>query len=233
MMNFIHNHPDHVLFVLLLISRIGDIGTTYIATPKLKLEANPIVRKFRWPFALLSLLVAFVAYLNIGTALFALVLFLLVCASNASKMWLMRVLGEDEYLQLYSSLVRKASLSFSLFCIWAPPFFFFLLGMALLYFTEGIAKHAARGFIVFAFAMGFYHTSFYFRIRREVFSAILREKRALLKEKRAMVKSCCIVDFSRYTSERRCPRPRIFSSPQSPASSSVWRMRIKAGRVFS
>jgi hypothetical protein len=54
MSELIHNHPDHFLCVVMLISRIGDITTTYLATPTLKLEANPIMRLLRWPFAILG-----------------------------------------------------------------------------------------------------------------------------------------------------------------------------------
>ena len=35
----------HVLCALLLLARVADLGTTYLATPSLALEANPIVRK--------------------------------------------------------------------------------------------------------------------------------------------------------------------------------------------
>jgi hypothetical protein len=91
-------------------------------------------------------------------------------------MWMMSVLGEDEYLQFYSSLIRKASLSFSLFCLWAPSFFFFLLGIVLYYFVEGITEGAASGFLVFAIAMGINHTSFYLAMRRNVLAAGFSER---------------------------------------------------------
>jgi hypothetical protein len=110
MSDFIHHHLDHVLFVLLLISQIGYIGTTYIAKPNLKLTDNPLILKFRWPFvALVSILIPFIACLNNRVALMLFVFFLLVSASNASKMWMMRVLGEEEYLQLYSNFIETAS----------------------------------------------------------------------------------------------------------------------------
>jgi hypothetical protein len=42
---FVWTNFDHVLAALLLISRLGHIGTTYLITPTLRLEANPVVRK--------------------------------------------------------------------------------------------------------------------------------------------------------------------------------------------
>lgn len=166
MIEFINSHADHFLFAVILISRIGDILTTYIATPNLKLEGNPIVRKLRWPFAIASVFIAFIAYVDLGLAVSAAVLFLLVCASNASKMWMMRVLGEDEYLKLYSSLVQRASLTFTLACTWAPSFFFFIVGIVIYAFTGGVGHNAADGFFLYAFAIGFYGTVSQLRSRK-------------------------------------------------------------------
>jgi hypothetical protein len=39
----------HAVAFLLLLARIGDVGSTYLISPTLKLEANPIIRRLRWP----------------------------------------------------------------------------------------------------------------------------------------------------------------------------------------
>ena len=44
------------------------MGSTYLATPTLKLEANAVVRKLRWPFAFLPLLLCLVV---VGGACFS------------------------------------------------------------------------------------------------------------------------------------------------------------------
>jgi hypothetical protein len=93
MINFIHNHLEYVLFVLLLISQIGHAGTTHIATPKLKLTDNPIAGKFRRLLgSLLSARIPFAACLDMRVALMVLVSLLLTSASNALKKWMLRVL---------------------------------------------------------------------------------------------------------------------------------------------
>jgi len=184
MADFVSNHLDHFLFVVLLISRIGDILTTYIATPTLKLEANPIVRKLRWPFALLTLLIAFVAYASTNVAATLAIVSLLVCASNASWMWIMRVMGEQEFYQLYLTLCRRASVTFSLLCCWLPSFFFFLVGVILFVLTDRTGRFAASGFIMFAFIKGYSETLFYLRVRRETFQKELQEKKAFLDQER-------------------------------------------------
>ena len=71
MLAFAYANFTHVLFVLLLVARLGDVGTTFLATPRLRLEANPIARKFGWPFALLTLGVCFLPYYSIEAALVA------------------------------------------------------------------------------------------------------------------------------------------------------------------
>ena len=64
---------EHLIALLVLVSRIGDVGTTYLITPTLKLEANPIARKLRWPFAIATLALAFLPYWSVPLALIVLV----------------------------------------------------------------------------------------------------------------------------------------------------------------
>jgi hypothetical protein len=172
MLEIIRNHPDHFLFVVLLISRIGDILTTYVVTPTLKLEANPIMRKFRWPFAIVSLLAAFIAYWDINLSIMLAVPFLLVCASNASKMWIAKVLGEDEYFKLFTSVIQRSSVSLAIICFLSPALFFVLLGILLLNFVHELpGQYAAFGFILFAFITSLMSITFYLKLRHAVVGA--------------------------------------------------------------
>ena len=54
----------HFLAALVLLSRIGDVLSTYLVSPTLLLESNAFVRRWGWPVALLSLLFCFVPYYN-------------------------------------------------------------------------------------------------------------------------------------------------------------------------
>jgi hypothetical protein len=107
---FVFAHFEHVLFVLLLLSRVGDVLSTYLATPRLRLEANPIVRRLRWPYAISSLFVSFIAYADTTVAVMLLVPCLLICASNFGKVWLLRTIGEDAYLAMLVDTARRGSL---------------------------------------------------------------------------------------------------------------------------
>src|SRR5450631_1271539 len=80
----------HLVAILLLLARIGDVGSTYLATPGLKLEANPVAKRFKWPYAILTIFAAAIPYYSLPMGLVVLVASLLVCASNFSRLWMMR-----------------------------------------------------------------------------------------------------------------------------------------------
>jgi hypothetical protein len=64
----LYDNLPHVLCGLLLVSRIGDVLSTYLLTPSLALEANPVVRKLGWRFAVLSLGACVVPYFSLPVA---------------------------------------------------------------------------------------------------------------------------------------------------------------------
>ena len=134
MLQLLHANLANTLFVLLLISRLGDIGTTYWVTPNLSLEANPIARKLGWKFAFLTLLVCLVPYLSPQLGLTFLMMSLLVSASNAAKMWTVRTMGEQAFQRLMLDLARRSRLSSALLGIGVSCFFIVLAGGVILFF---------------------------------------------------------------------------------------------------
>ena len=124
----------HLVAFLLLLARLGDVGSTWLATPKLKLEANPVVRRFRWPYAWLTVLVALLPYYSVQLGIILLVASLLVCASNFSKLWLMRAMGEAEYHAFVTRVAARAHLPSSLFFILMPSLCVAIIGLLLLHF---------------------------------------------------------------------------------------------------
>jgi hypothetical protein len=111
---FIYENFEHVLCALLLVSRVGDLATTYLATPNLVLEANPVARRFGWPFGLLTLAACLLPYYDAGLAVMALVVFLLVCASNASQVFLIRTVGEQAYFAFLLDVAKRGKLTHAL-----------------------------------------------------------------------------------------------------------------------
>lgn len=170
MLTFLSHNLNHLLFALLLLGRLGDILTTYLVTPTLKLEANALARKFRWPFAWATLLVAFVAYYSPQIAIVGIVVSLLISASNASKILTARIMGEEEYYRFTVNILLKSSPGSALLFMLLPVFFHTMLGFSLLIFYHNPlfdwGFYFALGFLTYAFAIAFHSTVFYFRLRR-------------------------------------------------------------------
>src|SRR5512132_741690 len=161
----------HVLFALLLVSRLGDVISTRLATPTLALEANPLVRRLGWRFALATLLLPLVAYFDTSLAMMVLVPSLLVTASNLSKGWGMRTMGENAYLELVQGLARRSR-------VWEP--LSFLAGAcvavagATLCTLEGPSHWGywfGLGVIVYGAAMAVHGTAFILRLFKSAKSA--------------------------------------------------------------
>jgi hypothetical protein len=158
---FAYDNLRPVLCGLLLLSRIGDIGTTYLVTPNLMLEANPIVRKLGWPFALLTLGACLLPYVHIPSAVTALIMFLFVSASNAGKIWIVRTMGERVYAALLLDLARRSRLSHALLGVAAAAFFVAVAGGTIVLFypsDEEWGFWLGLGVLLYAFAVWFYGT---------------------------------------------------------------------------
>lgn len=176
MSNFLYHNLNHVLFALLLLGRLGDILTTYLVTPTLKLEANTLARKFRWPYAWATLLIAFLAYYSPQLAIVGIVVSFLVSASNASRILTARVMGEEEFYRFTISILLKSSPGSALLYLLIPAFFHTMLGFSLmLFYNDPLYEwgfYFALGFLTYAFAIAFHSIMFYFRLRRRQQQAV-------------------------------------------------------------
>ncbi len=128
MQAYLNQYFNHVLFAMLLFARSGDILTTWLATPKLRHEANPLAKKLGWWFAIATIFLSLAAYVSEPLALSLLSISLCVCASNAGKVWFMRTLGEEEYHALLVSVMQRSTLGKALFFNCLPAVFYLLLG---------------------------------------------------------------------------------------------------------
>jgi hypothetical protein len=164
-------HTTNLVALMLLLARIGDVGSTYLATPRLKLEANPIARRFRWPFAALTLFAAAIPYYSVPMGIAVLVASLLVSASNFSKLWLVRAMGEHEYHRLVVRMAGQSKVPASMLFILAPAVCMAAIGWLLLYFYPNPetdwAYGFAFGFFGYALAIAIWGTRAFFQFRRE------------------------------------------------------------------
>lgn len=165
-----YDNLEHVLCALLLIARVGDVATTYLVTPNLMLEANPVARKLGWPFALLTIGVCLLPYFNTALAVMALMGSFLVSASNARGIWMVRTIGEKEYLALLMNVARKSKLSHALLGTAASSFFVALAGGSVLLFypepSEDWGYWLGLGIVLYAGAIWIHGTLFMVRLFR-------------------------------------------------------------------
>jgi hypothetical protein len=122
---------------VLLFARGMDFLSTWIATPNLILEANPIARKLRWKG---GIIVNF--FLCVGFAFWPLTAVIisttsvLVAARNFQLAWLMRSSGEDNYRAWFSERLQETPPSLFLFCLLAQTMLTGMVGGALILFSR-------------------------------------------------------------------------------------------------
>jgi hypothetical protein len=171
MINLFFNNLEHSLAILVFISRLGDVGTTYLATPNLKLEANPLVRKLRWPFALFTLVLCLVPYFSTALAVVVIVVSLLVSVSNSQRLWLVRTIGEDSYHDLLLAAAGKAEMPGAMVMLLLPGLFMTVLGVfvLLLYPDPNYdwGFWVAIGMFLYAFVLILYGPLSFFRLRKK------------------------------------------------------------------
>ena len=174
---YYHFKLEHVLCALIPLSRLGDIGSTYLVTPTLKLEANPVAKKLGWWFAVATLFVCLVPYYSTSLAIVVLIPSLMVSAANTSKVWFVRAYGESEYSDLLLSLAKKSRLSHALAPALVAATLLAVIGLLLLLLSPDPSDWGywfGFGFLLYASVVGFYGSLFIVRLFRK---ARLSEKR--------------------------------------------------------
>jgi len=158
----------HVLAALVLVSRLADVGSTYLASPGLLLEANPIARRIGWPFAMLTLGVCLLPYYSTATGVAVLTVSFLVAGSNLSRCWVMRALGEREYRTMLERAVSRARLSTTVAFILASASCPAVVGALLVSLSAATewGYWFGIGIVLYAIGIGFYGTLFAFRLFR-------------------------------------------------------------------
>ncbi|MEO8425883.1 MAG: hypothetical protein ABI651_02100 [Verrucomicrobiota bacterium] len=164
--------PPYCLYLgLLVFARGMDFLSTWIATPNLVLEANPIARKLGWRLGLVvNAVVCVVFALWALPAIVVATSSLLVASRNFQSAWLMRTLGEERYRTWISEHLAQTSLGLYLFCLLAQTFLVGSLGAGLMYFSNWalVPFAVGMGIITYAVAVSFYTLLSVRRIRRPV-----------------------------------------------------------------
>ena len=167
-----------LMFALLVFSRGVDFLSTWIATPNLVLEGNPLAKKLGWKWGLLLNAVMVVALaLWPLSAIVVATASVLVAARNFQSAWLMHSLGEDVYRAWHVERVRETRVTLYLFCLAGNTLLTAGIGAVLIYFSQMqlVPFAIGMGLVVYAIAVAFYTLLAIWRIHR----AAKREARGL------------------------------------------------------
>jgi len=158
-----------LIFLLLIVSRGMDFLSTWVATPNMVLEGNPIAKRLGWRWGIplnLALCVGFAFWplpaIVISTTS------ALVAARNFQSAWLMRSLGEQLYRKWHIERVQETSATLYLFCLFAQTALTAGVGGAVVYFSEWrlVPLAIGLGIVAYALAVAFYTLLGVWRLRR-------------------------------------------------------------------
>lgn len=150
-----------VLTMVLWLGRGFDLGSTWLATPNLRLEANPISRRLGWRGGLaLNFLIAplFACWPPLAISLAT--TSTLLGARNSQQIWLMRSLGEDAYRDWIAERVAHSRLWVVRSCFLAEAFLTALIGGCLMVFSAWalVPFSIGLGILGYSFVIAVYTT---------------------------------------------------------------------------
>jgi hypothetical protein len=174
-----------VLFLLLIFSRGMDFLSTWVATPNMLLEGNPIAKKLGWKWGiLLNLALCFGFAFWPLPAIVISTTSALVASRNFQSAWLMRSLGEQPYRDWHIERVQETSVTLYLFCLFAQTALTGGVGAAVIYFSEWrlVPLAIGLGIVAYALAVAFYTLLGIWRMRHSTLrSARLAERNLALE----------------------------------------------------
>jgi hypothetical protein len=148
-----------LLLGLLVFSRGMDFLSTWVATPHLVLEGNPLAKKLGWKWGLLlNAAVVVVLALWPLPALVVATASGLVAARNFQSAWLMRSLGEDGYREWHIQRVQETRVTLYLFCLAGHTLLTAGVGAVLIRYSDLrlVPFAIGLGMIAYAIAVAFY-----------------------------------------------------------------------------
>jgi hypothetical protein len=162
-----------IFLAILVFSRGTDFLSTWVATPHLVLEGNPIAKWLGWKLGAV-VNVALVTTLAMWplSAIVVSTASVLVAARNFQSAWLMRSMGEAAYQYWYSLRMSEARITLYLFCLAGNTLLTAAVGAALIAFsTTGdyiliVPMGIGMGIVAYAVAVIIYTLLSVWRRRR-------------------------------------------------------------------
>ncbi len=146
---------DYMILVLLVLFGRGmDLLSTWIATPTLELEANPLARWLGWRAGIMVnvVLAAFLALIPLA-AISVATTSVMVAARNLQSAWLTRVVGEHEYRMWIAEKYREGPRGVFIICLVMHAGLIALVGVSLMTFSRWQLVPFAIGFGILTYAV--------------------------------------------------------------------------------
>jgi hypothetical protein len=158
-----------VLLAVLLSARSADFLSTWVATPNLVLEANPLAKRLGWRGGIvLNLLLCLCFAVWPLPSIVISTTSMLVAARNFQNAWLMRSLGEEPYSFWVVERMRETPRALYLFCLLAQSGLVASVGLALMFFSHWflIPFAVGMGIVTYALAVLLFTLLSLWRLRR-------------------------------------------------------------------
>ena len=153
------SRPWWIFLGILVLGRSMDLLSTWVASPTLALEANPVARRLGWRWGLavnLALVLVFAGWpmlaISLSTTSF------LVAARNFQHAWLMRSMGEIGYRFWFADRVSEARKWMVVACYLMEALLTGVVGGVLVWFSRWdlIPFSVGMGVVAYACAVGLF-----------------------------------------------------------------------------
>jgi hypothetical protein len=168
-----------MMFGALIFGRGMDILSTWVATPNLELEGNPIAKLLGWRWGLpVNFLFCIALAFWPLPAIILTTTSLLVAARNFQSAWLMRSMGEEAYREWHVERIRETRITVYLACLAGNTLLTAAVGGVVVYLSAGnlVLFGIGVGIVAYAGAVTLYTLLAVFRLRR---SQLRNEQRRL------------------------------------------------------
>lgn len=162
-----------VYLAILVFARAADFLSTWVATPRLVLEGNPIAKWLGWKWgAVVNVVLVAALALWPLSAIVVSTASVLVAARNFQSAWLMRSMGEEHYREWYSQRMSETRITLYLFCLAGNTLLTAGVGLALIMFSTTreylliVPMGIGMGIIAYAAAVILYTLLSVWRSRR-------------------------------------------------------------------
>ena len=163
-----------LMLVLLVFARGMDFLSTWVATPNLVLEGNPIAKKLGWKWGLVVNAAVVIALAK--WPLYAVVVAtasVLVASRNFQSAWLMHSMGEEAYRDWHVTRIRETRPTLYLFCLAGNTLLIAGVGAAVILSSRTdtdelrlVPLGIGMGVVAYAVAVAFYTLLALWRLRR-------------------------------------------------------------------